>query len=195
MVKVYLNKYLAGQQNKTCLDNLHSGFVVIKAQDFNKDKEKNTCSISIPDNIGFSQTANLPEKLKLCVGTRVMLTDNISASDKLINGTVDAVNHFDRRSKPFCSTIDLKFDYPKAGNCLKDRRRQGELKECVPITARAKKFALKKKKVLSLLKKKKFPLILGHAVTVHKYQGSTLAYMQGDLNQSTDNKTVTRKNY
>ena len=84
-----------------------------------------------------------------------MLTDNISASDKLINGTVDAVNHFDRRSKPFCSTIDLKFDYPKAGNCLKDRRRQGELKECVPITARAKKFALKKKKVLSLLKKKK----------------------------------------
>ena len=154
MVKVYLNKYLAGQQNKTFLDNLHSEFVVIKAQDCNKDKEKNTCSISIPDNIGFSQTANLPAKLKLCVGTRVMLTDNISASDKLINGTVGVVNHFDRRLKPFCSTIDLKFDYPKAGNCLKDRRRQGKFKECVPITAGAKKFALKKKKVLSLLKKK-----------------------------------------
>ena len=42
---------------------------------------------------------------------------------------------------------------------------------------------------------KKFPLILGYAITVHKSQGSTLAYMQGDLNRSTDKKTATRKNY
>ena len=50
--------------------------VVIKAQDSNKDVETNTCSISIPGNIGLSQTANLPPKLKLCVGASVMLTDN-----------------------------------------------------------------------------------------------------------------------
>ena len=55
--------------------------VVIKAQDSNKDVETNTCSISIPGNIGFSQTANLPAKLKLYVGASVMLTDNISFSD------------------------------------------------------------------------------------------------------------------
>ena len=39
--------------------------IVIKSQDINKDTETNTCSISIPDNIGLSQTANLPVKLKL----------------------------------------------------------------------------------------------------------------------------------
>ena len=55
--------------------------VVIKVQDSNKDVETNTCSISIPGNIGLSQTANLPAKLKLYVGASVMLTDNISFSD------------------------------------------------------------------------------------------------------------------
>ena len=38
-------------------------------------------------------------------------------------------------------------------------------------------------------------LILGHSITVHKSQGSALAYMQGDLNQSTGKKTATGKNY
>ena len=129
-VKVYLNNYLAGQKNEDCICKLDSEDV-IKAQDSNKDIEANTCSISIPDNIGLSQTANLPTKLKLCVGARVMFTDNINVSDRLINGSIGTVKHLDRRSKPLCSTIYVKFDDPKAGNSLKDRRLRGELKECV----------------------------------------------------------------
>ena len=50
----------------------------------------------------------------------------------------------------------LKFDDPKAGNFMKDRRLCDELKECAPITARAKRFPLKKGKVLSLLKENNF---------------------------------------
>ena len=92
-VKVYLNNYLAGQENEDCIGKLDSEVVVIKAQDGNKDIETNTCSISIPDNISLSQTANLPAKLKLCVGARVMLTDNISVSDRLINGSIGTVKH------------------------------------------------------------------------------------------------------
>ena len=92
-VKVYLNNYLAGQENEDCIGKLDSEVVVIKAQDGNKDIETNTCSISIPDNIGLSQTANLPAKLKLCVGARVILTDNISVSDRLINGSIGTVKH------------------------------------------------------------------------------------------------------
>ena len=72
-VKVYLTNYLAGQENEDCIGKLDSEVVFIKAQDDNKDIERNTCSISMPDNIGLSQTANLPAKLKLCVGVRVML--------------------------------------------------------------------------------------------------------------------------
>ena len=113
-IKVYLNNYSAGQENKDCVGKLDSEVVVIKAQDSNKDMETNTCSISIPDNIGLSQTANLPAKLKLCVSARVILTGNISVSDRLINGSIGTVKHI-------CSAIYMKFDDSKAGSSLKDR--------------------------------------------------------------------------
>ena len=74
--------------------------------------ETNTCSISIPDNIGLSQTANLPAKLKLCVAVRVMLTDNISVSDRSINDSIGTIKHLDSGSKSLCSTIFVKFDDP-----------------------------------------------------------------------------------
>ena len=59
--------------------------VVVKTQDSNKDIETHACFTSIPNNIGPSQTANLPAKFQLCVGAWLMLTDDISVSDKLIN--------------------------------------------------------------------------------------------------------------
>ena len=124
-----------------------------------------------------------------------MLTDNISVSDRLINGLIGTVKHLERRSKPLCSTVYVKLDDPKAGNSLKGRRLRGELKECVPISARAKRFPLKKGKSTVIAERKQFRLILGHAITVHKSQGRTLAYIQGDLNQSTGKKTATEKNY
>ena len=85
-VKVYLDNYSAGLENEDCIGKLDSEVVVKKAQDSNKDIETSACSIFIPDNVGRSQTANLPAKLKLSVGARVMLTDNISVSHRLING-------------------------------------------------------------------------------------------------------------
>ena len=61
----------------------------------------------------------------------------------------------------------MKFDDPKADNSLKDRRLHGELKEWVPITARAKRFPLKKGKSTVIAGRKQFLLIHGHAITVH----------------------------
>ena len=89
----------------------------------------------MPHNTGLSELAYLPAKLKLSVGPRIMLTGNISVSDRLINGSIGTVKHINRRSKPLCGTIYVKFDDPKAGNSLKDRRLCGELKACVPITS------------------------------------------------------------
>ena len=180
-VKVYLNNYLADKENDSSVCKLDSEIVVFKSQDSKKDTEINTCSIAIPDNISLSQTSNLPAELKLCVGTRVMLTDNINMFDKLINGSVGTVKHLDIRSNSLCSTIYVKFNDPKAANSMKDRRLRNELKECVPVTVRTKKFPLKKDKITVIAERKQFPLILGHAVTDHKSQGSTLNYMKGDL--------------
>ena len=92
----------------------------------------------------MSQTGNLSAELNLCVGARDMLTDNINVFDRLISGSIGTVKHLNIRSNSLCSTIYVKFDDPKAGNSMKDRRLQNELKECLPITARTKKFPLKK---------------------------------------------------
>ena len=89
----------------------------------------------------------------------------------------------------------MKFDDPKTGSSVKDGKLRGELEECVPITARTKRFPLKKGKSTAIAERKQFPLILGHEITVHKAQRSTLAYMQSDLNRSTGKKTATWKNY
>ena len=78
---------------------------------------------------------------------------------------------------------------------MKDRSLHGDLKECVPITTSVKRFPLKKGKSTAITERKLFPLILGHAINVHKSQGSTLAYMQVDLNRSAGMKTATTKNY
>ena len=93
----------------------------------------------ITDNIGLSQTANLSARLKLCVGARVILTDNISVSDRLINDSIGTIMHLDKRSKSLCGTRYVKFDEPKAGNSLKDRRLRGELKKYVPVPVSLKK--------------------------------------------------------
>ena len=93
------------------------------------------------------------------------------------------------RSTLLCSTTYATFDYSKAGNYLKDTKCRGELTESVPITARAKKFPLKKSKSTVTAERKKIPVILGYAFT------GTLDYMQGDLNRSTSKKTATGKDY
>ena len=66
----------------------------------------------------------------------------------------------------------MKVDDPKTGNSLKDRRLCGTLRECGPITTRAKKFPLKKGKSTVIAERKQFLLILRHAITVlRKYYG------------------------
>ena len=83
----------------------------------------------------------------------------------------------------------MKFDDPKAGNSFKNRRLCGELKECVPISATSKSFPFTKGKTTITAQRKQFPVILGHAITVHKSQGSTLEYMKGDLDRRTEKKS------
>ena len=102
-------------------------------------------------------------------------------------GTVKRLDRVKHNNTPF-GTIYVKFDDPQAGNKLKDRRLLDELKECVPIKPISKRFPYKSRGTTIIAERKQFPLILAHAMTIHKSQGSTLEYMRGDLDQTSKNE-------
>ena len=118
-----------------------------------------------------------------------MLTDNICESDRLVNSSISTVNHLDMRWRPLCNTIYVNFEDGKASNSLEDIRLRGELKGYVQITTRANRFPSKKGKNTVIAKRKQFPLILGHWITVHdasQYSGIyagwlKLIYWQGQV--------------
>ena len=58
-----------------------------------------------------------------------------------------------------------------------------------------KEMSLNKGKITVIAERKQFLLIIGHAITPYKSQGSTLNYIKGNLSWSTRKKTGTGKTY
>ncbi|XP_066916735.1 uncharacterized protein [Clytia hemisphaerica] len=132
-MKMYLTNHLKDQQNeislKRCNDwpNKHTSI----AKDESKPK------VTLNKNVPINETAGLPKEVTFCVGARVMLTINKDIDDKLVNGSTGIVKYIQgiRDNKP-SGLILVQFDNPSAGNKLKDARYRGELKTCVPNSAR-----------------------------------------------------------
>ena len=190
--KLYVTKALVNNEKEKCMTKLLEDgktIVVVHAKDSKADLHTGSQMVNIDENTPISKTGNLPRHLKVCVGARVMLTNNMDISDRLINGLMGTVMVIDRlrNNKTASGIIYIKFDDIKAGNKLKDRRLRGELKECVPIQPVAKRFSYKKNRGTIVVERKQFPLILAHAITIHKSQGSTVEYLSGDLDQTSRN--------
>ena len=102
--------------------------------------ETQTLSANISDNRIY-KTVKLPDKLKLYIGARVMLTANINTSSRLMNGSVGKIEYtqIPRAGNDLVGIIYVKFYDVDAGNSLKNNLRN-ELNKYVPITAIAKTF-------------------------------------------------------
>ena len=70
-------------------------------------------------NVPLSSSGNLTVKLRLCVTARIMVTGNINAADRLINGSCGTVFYLFLGRKPLPGTIFVKLDDPLAGNSMK----------------------------------------------------------------------------
>ena len=84
--------------------------------------------------------------------------------------------------------IYMKLDDENAGNSYKDNRLRGVFKDCVTISVSTNRFSFKRGKSLIVAKRKQFPLIFAHAITIHESQGSTIDCMTGNLDQTSKNK-------
>ena len=81
-------------------------------------------------NSPLSSTGNLTPELRLCVGARVMVSDNLDVPDKLINGSSRTIFYLYLERRAFLVTVIVKFGNPIAGNFMKTYG--GELRENGP---------------------------------------------------------------
>ena len=83
-----------------------------------------TCIILVSETVSLSNTPKLLTLLKIGAGAKVMLTNDLDVSDRLINEAMNKVLYMDfKRDNPLLGRIFVKFDDPKAGNSGKDLRR------------------------------------------------------------------------
>ena len=193
----YMTNRLVNKRNSEVMDQASSTIFTINAYDANADSHTGSFKYTLNDDMDVGKTGNMRKALKIWVGARVILTDNLDVDDRLCNGSEGTVKYIHLRttisSAKHGGTIYVLFDDEKAGNQRKSNSLPDELQGCVPITVKTKKFIYvppggKKRFDNSIqCERKQFPLLLAHATTVHKTQGRTLDYLTGDLDNSTRN--------
>ena len=119
-----------------------------------------------------------------------MLTINIDIGDRLLNGSLGTVMYMNNgaTNRVAEGIIYVKFEDENAGNSYKDNGLRGVFKQCMPISVSTNRSSFKRSKSLIVAERKQFPLVLAHAVTIHKFQGSTIGYMTGNLDRASRNK-------
>ena len=186
-ITLYSTNQLANSHNERIIESLGNEIFVIKAKDSANDEATQRCNLqNIVMPTKLNDTKNLPGILKVCVGARVLLTVNLNVSDGLSNGALGSVVGIrGTQDRILNGIIYVKFDNDVVGASCKVH--QGHLKGSVPIQARVDTFELKRKRSDIKVSRKQFPLILAHAITIHKSQSATYKYMVLNFDRSTKN--------
>ena len=127
---------------------------------------------------GRSYTGGLDLEICIKSGARVMLTNNVDISDRLINGQLGTVAHItvnEVTQKP--SIVYIKFDDEDAGNLVINKSAdmfaiENKVVPIKPVLAQIKLNPGKRSS--PEIQRLQFPLALAWACTVHKVQGLTL---------------------
>lgn len=121
------------------LSEIGNDVIKVKGKDSRRDSQAGTCLVPVNPNRLLNSTGNLIAKLKLFVGAKVMVTDNINVTDRLVSGSCGRVVYLFFKRKPLPSIIFAKVDHLLNGNVMKNY--QCELKEYVPIIVVAEVFS------------------------------------------------------
>ena len=121
-----------------------------------------------------SETGGLDYEIHIKEGARVILTTNISISDRLINGQMGSIFKVDvnpTNRKP--TVLYIKFDDPNAGKSLINTSGNPLAREhqVVPIEPVLAKMKIRPGKPSPEIQRVQFPVTLAWACTVHIVQG------------------------
>ena len=134
---------------------------------------------SITGRIGDTQYV---DKLNLMIGARVMLIFNVDVSDLLCNGAIGTVIGIEDNQKGSVNAVIVKFDNLAAGK--QSRMQNPMMSDKYPngtvIRKKEQDYSLCRSQglVSSTAKLSQYPIVLAWAVTVHKFQGQTVASPQ-----------------
>ena len=172
-IHIFAENKPACEHNKKMLDIIESQEICIEAV----DKVPENIPASLLHNLNNKsqmETGGLAQKLLLKLHAKVMLTSNIDVSDRLINGQIGTVQHFQFDNTGKIAKIYLKMEDQSAG--LKKMRTDNfAMREnLVPLERVEKEIKFNRHSVSSpSMKRIQFPLMLSWACTVHKVQGKT----------------------
>ena len=131
-------------------------------------------------NDGSVNGSGLQNILKLKIGAKVMLTQNLKTSDGLTNGAFGEVLGFDFKSDSSLRTIYVHFHNEKIGRETRthfpDLQKLYHGKNTTPIKIYERTFPIGNEysSTSSTASALQFPLKLSFAVTAHKVQGQTI---------------------
>ena len=146
----------------------------LNAADISHDrKTQKTFKRNEPVEAKGSNTTALPPYLTICVGARVMLTQNIDVTDGLTNGQIGTVTAIIKGQMPLGlpAAICVLFDQQKIGSACRSKTKPplNVNQNSTVITQQTEVVAKSPYQVT----RHQFPFVLAWAVTIHKTQGLT----------------------
>ena len=124
---------------------------------------------------GTIEKTNYMQELKLKVGAKVMLIKNVRTSDGLTNGQLGVLAGVIKDKKGGAQKLMVKFEKPEVGKSTRSEHPhlETEFPGATVIEKARQDFSLAKRSTAkaTLIQ---FPIVLAHAVTVHKTQGMTI---------------------
>ena len=177
LLHVFATNKEVDKHNANTISALHSELVNVDAHDYRKDLQTGRMERQIAPFEG--RKGDLPDRLQVAEGARVMLIRNIDVEDGLVNGSFgkicEIVYHV-QGSKTVVKLLGVELDNPNAGQRHRNQVPGGP--DNLVYIERVEE-PLSKKGVV----RHQFPMKLAFGCTAHKCQGMTTASAVVSLNR------------
>ena len=164
------------RRNNECIERLPGEAIVIPASHANPVQTNYRPPINAKD--GTVHDTGYPDKLRVKLGARVMIIDNVNVADGLCNGQLGTLVALVYTKTGRVDKLVIKLKDSKAGEANRSKFRQlaQQYPECVFIERANRTYQLSKRSgdVGSSASVIQFPVRVAHCMTCHKCQGKSI---------------------